>query len=166
MGRTLALTALTLGLALSPAVAQTNSTSDATVAPKIERLITEYLQAYNRHDAAALAGFYTEDAVFFGATGVPVTGRTAIEKFWATTFKQMGNPTQTAKAIQIHALGDNAWAVGEYTANFTGQNGPAEIKGHWGAVYVPEGGEWKVRMLTGGPNAQPAPMPASGSTSK
>jgi uncharacterized protein (TIGR02246 family) len=158
MGRTLALAALTLGLALSPAAAA--QTSDP--APKIESFITDYMQTLNRHDATALANFFAEDAVFVPATGVPLNGRDAIEKFYANFFKQ--NPSETAKATEIHALGDNAWGIGEYDIKLTGTNGPAELKGHWAAIYVPVGDEWKVRMLSAGPNAQPAPMPVSGSS--
>jgi uncharacterized protein (TIGR02246 family) len=155
MGRTLALAALTLGLALSPAVAQTSDP-----APKIESMIADYMKTLNQHDAKALANFFTEDAVFLGPTGVPMKGRDAIAKFYADAFER--NLSETAKAIEIHALGDNAWGIGVYDAKLNGPNGPTEVKGHWAAVYVPVGDEWKVRMLSGGPNAQPAPVTASG----
>jgi ketosteroid isomerase-like protein len=85
---------------------------------------------------------FTEDAVFLGPTGVPMQGRDAIAKFYANAFKQ--NLSETAKAFEIHALGDNAWGIGEYDAKLSGPNGPTEVKGHWAAVYVPVGGEWKV----------------------
>jgi ketosteroid isomerase-like protein len=91
-----------------------------------------------------------------------MTGRDAIAKFYANAFKQ--NLSETAKVFEIHALGDSAWGIGEYDAKLNGPNGPTEVKGHWAAVYVPVGDEWKVRMLSGGSNAQPAPMAASGSS--
>jgi uncharacterized protein (TIGR02246 family) len=159
MQRSLALAALTLWFGLSSAVAQTSDP-----APKSESMIAEYVKAYNQHDASAMAGYYTEDAVIIPATGVPVKGKNEIEKFLTNFLKQMGNPTETAKVTEIHAIGDGAWGFGEYDAKINGQNGPAEIKGHWTAVYVPVGGEWKVRMLSAGPNAQPVPMAASGSS--
>lgn len=157
--------ALSLGLAISPAMAQTTSTSDAAVVPKIEQLIADYVEAYNRHDAAALAAFYTADGVFVSVTGTPIEGRDAIEKFWAATFQRIGNVTQSAKAFEIHTLGESAWGIGEYSARRKGQVGPPEIKGHWSAVYVPEGGAWKLRMLSGGPNVQP-PSPTADNTKK
>lgn len=164
MRRQLVSAALALGFAFSPAIAQTSSTSDAAVVAKIEQLIADYVQAYNRHDAAALAAFYASDGVFVSVTGTPIEGRDAIEKFWQTTFKRIGDVNQSVKVIEIHALGDGAWGIGEYSAKLKGQVGPPEIKGHWSAVYVPEGGAWKVRMLSGGPNV--APLPPAGTPNK
>jgi len=164
MGRLLVSAALALGVALSPAIAETSSSPDAAVAVKIGQLIADYVQAYNRHDAAALATFYATDGVFVSVTGTPIEGRDAIEKFWETTFTRIGDVNQSVKAIEIHALGGGAWAIGEYSAKLKGQVGPPEIKGHWSAVYVPEGGAWKVRMLSGGPNV--APLPPAGTPKK
>jgi len=157
MGRLLVSAALALGVAFLPAIAETSSTPDAGLAAKIEQLIADYVQAYNRHDAAALAAFYAIDGVFVSVTGTPIEGRDAIEKFWEATFERLGDVNQSVKAIEVHALGDGAWAIGEYSAKRKGQVGPPEIKGHWSAVYVPEGGAWKVRMLSGGPNVVPLP---------
>jgi len=157
MRRLLVSAALTLGIAFSPALAQANSASDAAVAAKVEQLIADYVQAYNRHDAAALAAFYASDGLFVSVTGTPVEGRDAIEKFWETIFKRIGDVNETVKTTEIHALGDGAWAIGEYSARRKGQVGPPEIKGHWSAVYVPEGGAWKIRLLSGSPNVAPPP---------
>jgi uncharacterized protein (TIGR02246 family) len=164
MRRSLLLAAVCVAAA-SPVT--THAKSDAEVAPKIEQLIAEYVKAFNRHDAAALALLYTDDGVFVGPAGVPAVGRDAIEKFFAAAFKQMGGASETAKAIEIHALGENAWAIGEYSVNLQVDKEPIEVKGHWAAVYVPEGDSWKVRMLTGSPNTQPpTAAPMSGSSNK
>jgi uncharacterized protein (TIGR02246 family) len=165
MGRKIALAALTLAICLSPAAAQTASTSDENIAPKIEQFLAKYVDTYNQHDPAALAALYTADAVLVGPSGTPVTGRNAIEASLTTMFKQMGSPTLAANATEIHALGGDAWAVGQSTIKNSGQTGPAEVRGHWAAIYAPEGGEWKVRMLTVGSNA-PAPQAVSGSSNK
>jgi hypothetical protein len=50
---------------------------------------------------------------------------------------------------QVTPVGnDEAISVGEY--HFTGQgpNGPTKPDGHWTALYVREGGQWKIRLLT------------------
>jgi uncharacterized protein (TIGR02246 family) len=56
----------------------------------------KYNEAFNNHDAAAIAAVYTEDAVFMPDTG-PLYGRQAIEKFLADLFKswQPKNHTST-----------------------------------------------------------------------
>ena len=160
MRRTLRSVALAAALASSPAVAQSPSPPDASVAPQIEQLIAQYVEAFNRRDAAALAAFFTEDAVFVGATGNPVEGRAAIEKFWAKIFAQGADVVEESRASEIHALGDNAWGIGQYTATFNGKNAPPETKGHWAAIYVRVDGAWKVRLLSGGPNVLPPQTPA------
>ena len=51
---------------------------------------------------------------------------------------------------------DMALALGEY--HITGKNqagAPIEIIGRWTAVYVPEGGKLKIRMLSAFPKAPP-----------
>jgi hypothetical protein len=45
-------------------------------------------------------------------------------------------------------------SVGEY--HLTG-NSNNKIDGHWTAVYVPEGGKLKIRMLTAVPDLPSAP---------
>ena len=50
---------------------------------------------------------------------------------------------------QVTPLGnDEAISVGEYHFTGQGQNGPIKSDGHWTALYVREGGQWKIRLLT------------------
>jgi uncharacterized protein (TIGR02246 family) len=164
MRRTILSATVTFGvIILSSASAQMGSKTDAAVEGNIQRLIANFVQTYDRHDAASVAAFYTQDGVFVAATGVPVAGKDAIEKFYAAAFKE-ANPILDAKATEIHALGENAWAIGQFTLKGGGQSGPAEMNGHWAAVYLSEGGEWKIRMLSAGANTT-AP-PASGAANR
>jgi hypothetical protein len=39
-----------------------------------------------------------------------------------------------------------------YHLTGSGNNGPTKVDGHWTAVYVPEGGKLKIRMLTAVPD--------------
>jgi hypothetical protein len=43
-------------------------------------------------------------------------------------------------------------SVGEYHLTGQGQSGPTKIDGHWTAVYVPEGGKLKIKLLTAVPD--------------
>ena len=74
-----------VGLAISfalPSFAQEKNTVDPEVHQQIEALLAKADEAYNKHDAAALAAGYTEDAVFVGGGGGPEPHyvRQAIEK--------------------------------------------------------------------------------------
>jgi hypothetical protein len=45
-------------------------------------------------------------------------------------------------------------SVGEYHLTGSSNN---KLDGHWTAVYVPEGGKLKIKMLTAVPDMPPAP---------
>ena len=49
-------------------------------------LVRAWVEAFNRADAGALAGFYTEDAVNHQVAEVPVRGRAAIREMFASGF--------------------------------------------------------------------------------
>jgi ketosteroid isomerase-like protein len=94
---------------------------------------------------------YTRDAVFLTPTG-PVTGRQAIKRWNADVLQQL-HPKKRAGKVDGKALhvigtaGNELWATGEWSETGQGKNGePLPIKGYWSAIYVREGGDWKVRM--------------------
>jgi hypothetical protein len=58
----LALVGLAISFAL-PAFAQEKETVDPEVRQQIEAVIVRFDEAFNRHDAAAIAALYTQDAV-------------------------------------------------------------------------------------------------------
>ena len=49
-------------------------------------LVRAWVEAFNRADADALAGFYTEDAVNHQVAEAPVRGRAAIREMFASGF--------------------------------------------------------------------------------
>jgi hypothetical protein len=76
----------TKGLAISfavPAFAQDKDTVDPEVRQQIEAIYMTNFDAHNKHEAAAVAALYTEDAVQVSAwesEGGLATGQQAIEK--------------------------------------------------------------------------------------
>lgn len=57
----------------------------------VQDLADQWVQAYNRHDAAALGALYTEDARLMMHGSPTIAGRGSIESFWAGDFEE-GNP--------------------------------------------------------------------------
>ena len=55
-------------------------------------------------------------------------------------------------------LGTTAWAFGHGRTVIRTQEGVADLKDHWAAIYEIAGGEWKIRALSLGENI--ALMPA------
>jgi ketosteroid isomerase-like protein len=76
-----------LGLAISfacPTYAEQNATPDRQVIEQLGVLGQKYHEAYENNHAAALAAFYTWDAIIVTPQG-PVYGRDAIENWYAET---------------------------------------------------------------------------------
>lgn len=72
-------------------------------------LVAEWVLAFNRGDADALAGFYAEDAVNHQVAEAPVVGREAIRKMLADGFA-----TATMECVVEHVFEDGDWAILEW----------------------------------------------------
>jgi uncharacterized protein (TIGR02246 family) len=161
-----------VGLAISfalPTFAQQKETVDPQVMVQISAISKKYDEAFNNNDAAALAAFFTEDAVFVTDTGRrygrQAIGRQAIEKQYAEWFKgghasdHIGYiPGSSPDPNSTRFLGttDNVMTSGEYSVTWQAQGQkPFHQKGYWTAIDTRVGDAWKVRMLTY--NITPAP---------
>src|SRR5271165_4216616 len=49
---------------------------------------------------------------------------------------------------KLNAIGNEAWAVGEWSCTLEGQNGPVQVKGYDSGIYVRDGDTWKILMAT------------------
>src|SRR5215831_2582271 len=119
---------------ISPIVALALTTSapaqqgvDQNTKQQIEQIIAAYHDAWNNHNAAGIAGL--------GCRRIVMRQR-----------------------HEIIPLGSGEFmSVGAYHLTGSGNNGPTKLDGHWTAVYVPEGGKLKIKMLTAVPDMPPAP---------
>lgn len=75
----------TLASVLALASAAANAQSS------VQALADRWAQAYNRHDQAALAALYTDDAELMMHGSPTLAGKAAIQDFWAADFEE-GNP--------------------------------------------------------------------------
>jgi len=132
-----------VGLAISfavPTFAQEQNTVDPEVRQQIKAVLTDFDEAYKKHDAAAIAGLFTQDAIqvwdFEG--GATVSGQQAIEKMFADDFAK--NPGKMVNTIvQVYPIrNDNICAIINTSV------GP--WKGRAVQIYVRDAGMWKIRM--------------------
>lgn len=149
----------------------TAMTEPADAEADLEALRAAYVEAYNAHDAAAVAALYVEDGKQFPPDGPRVEGRAAIEQMLADEFA--ASP-ELAIAIETEGTrtassGDMATAYG--TLDLTGPGSDAPTSGvtyQWVASYHRVEGEWKIGGVmwnAGGPamegGAGPGAMDAS-----
>jgi ketosteroid isomerase-like protein len=133
-----------------PTFAQQKDTIDSQIDEQINKKFDE---AFNNGDAAAIAAFFTEDAVWVTPQG-PLFGREAIQKRFAGIFEQGHysdhlNKDDQGSPHMIGTAGNEVWRTGEWSFTFQSKSGgPIQLKGYWGGINVREGETWKIRMLT------------------
>jgi uncharacterized protein (TIGR02246 family) len=113
----------------------------------IRAAIESYVKAYNAADANALAGHWSEQAVYQNPqTGTEVTGREAIaEEFKAVLEGAKGS--QLAVEVQsIDFVSPNV-AVEHGTAKVVGAEGEPEIT-EYSAVHIKQGDKWHLDRVT------------------
>jgi uncharacterized protein (TIGR02246 family) len=130
---------------------------DQNTKQQIDSLYAAFHDSWNNHNAAGLAGLYTDDGILVtDRTGGAKKGRKEIEQYYTDAFERVSHH-DSATVDELFPLGSNALiTVGEYHLSGQGQNGPIKADGHYTAVDVLEGGAWKIRLLTATPNPPPA----------
>ena len=73
------------------------------------QLVENWVRAFNRHDADALAAMYAEDAVNHQVANDPVAGRAAIAAMFAQEFA-----AADMTCIVEHIFEDGDWAILEW----------------------------------------------------
>jgi uncharacterized protein (TIGR02246 family) len=133
-----------VGLAISfalPTFAQQKDTVDPEVRQQIEAVRMKFDEALKKHDAAALAALFTQDAVLVWegySGGAAASGQQAIEKRWAVELAS--SPTSASKLVQVHAIGNDICTIEEYSTSSMGH------KGYVVTIYVRDADTWKISM--------------------
>lgn len=132
--RRFTLLALCVGLLTTPALAQTTA--------QIQKLNDQWMAAFNKGDAAAVAAMYTIDAYVLPDGREMVKGRPAIEALWK---QQMGGATvEKITTLDVKPLGGNAAReIGTATLKTKAQP-PQDVVIKYAVVWQKEGGQWKL----------------------
>ena len=119
---------------------------------EVEKISTAFAESFNKQDAAGIAALFAKDGIFVNPTGP----HTDIAKTYEGTFTAGLNHSKVT-VDQVWPLGaDTGLGLGEIVISGKNSSGATiEIVNRWTAVYVLEGGNWKVRMLSGLPKAPP-----------
>jgi uncharacterized protein (TIGR02246 family) len=135
----LALIGLPINFAL-PTFGQEQSAVDPETRQQIEALSMQYGEAFNKHDAAAVAELYTQDAVRVAdwSGGESSVGREAIKTAFEVEFAGMSPRVVGKSSTQLYAIDDRIAAISEFSQGF--------IHGHSVKIYVRDADTWKIRM--------------------
>ena len=134
----LALAGLAVGFAV-PVLAQEQNAVDPQVRQEIEAVQMNFDEAFNKHDAAAIAALFTPDAVdvWDWEAGRTVSGQQAIEKRYAVELAA-GMTNHGSKLVQVSAIGNRISAISEWSFGV--------MTGYHLRIYVRDADTWKIRM--------------------
>lgn len=153
-----AIAAFSLFLILSTyAVGQTTSgqarlTGNAKDEEGIRKVLTDFIEAWNKHDAKAFSMVFAEDADFTNVRGTGAHGRTEVEKFhaplFATRFKDTNQKMTKNKIrfIKPDVAAVDAWWEMIGAKGPEGQDAPLR-KGLLNFVMTKEGDKWFITVM-------------------
>ena len=166
--RTMAVLAASLLLAISfsTARARSQSADEDPNAVAVQRIVNDYSERMNRHDAHDVASLFAEDGDFTNMRGQSEHGRKEIEAFYAKLFdgplKEVYR-TDTVKSIRILspeiAAVDGFWQM-RFTLAASGTRGPVR-DGLFYYVLTKQNGRWFITIFHESEFAALAPDPAA-----
>jgi ketosteroid isomerase-like protein len=147
-----------VGLAISfawPALAQEKAATPAVPNPfqpipagpslvqQVEAINEKFDEAFNKHDATAVAAFYTENAILSSPLG-NASGLPEIEKHFTNLFERYSPTDRSTKMNYVFAFGGDICAMGGWTVTI---NGHQQAGGYLINVYTPMHKTWKIRAV-------------------
>ncbi len=113
----------------------------------IRKADNAYVQAFNKHDAKALADAWSPEAVYLNrVTGAEVIGRAAIAEQFAAFFKDQPEVKLDLSVESIQFVSPNVAVEYGIGKTLTPKAGPEEIE--YSAVYVRRDGQWLLDRVT------------------
>jgi len=131
---------------------QARLTGNAKDEEGIRKVLTDFIAAWNKHDAKAFSMVFAEDADFTNVGGVSAHGRAEVEKFhaprFATRFKDTHQKITETKIrfIKPDVAAIDAWWEMTGAKNREGQDIPLR-KGLLNFVMTKEGDKWFITVM-------------------
>jgi uncharacterized protein (TIGR02246 family) len=107
----------------------------------IEAANKQFVAAFAKGDAAALAAMYTPGAMALPPNGEIAKGREAIQKIWRGAIDG-GIKAVTLTTSEVESHGDTAHEVGNYEMKVDG--GKVVDRGKYIVIWKREQGQWKL----------------------
>jgi uncharacterized protein (TIGR02246 family) len=112
----------------------------------IEQAVREFMDAFKRGDAAAVASLYAGNAKLMPPNHPKVEGTEAIRSFWQGAM-DMGIKEARVEIEEVEEHGDTAIEVGRYTLTIEqGNGGRVSDAGKYVVIWKRGGGGWKLAV--------------------
>ena len=153
-GLTFACLALAPACSLSLQVGVSSGESAAAgpgeVRQQLRALLVAWEDAYNAHDAPALAALYAPAADLVTDEGELVRGKAAILAYWTERMKLSPDVATVQRSRDIRILdAETAVETGTWSDDNRRDGGASQKRGVWTCVYSKLGGEWKILVERG-----------------
>jgi len=112
----------------------------------LEKAATDFVAAYNKKDAAAIAGLFTENGEMCDLTGDDLTtGRDQIKAHYEEIFAEDDTPSIAIEVKSVRLVAP-ALAIEDGTAHLTppGENAPPRSMDYTAVLLKGDGGEWRI----------------------
>ncbi len=117
-----------------------------SVRTAIETNSRQFIEAFNKGDAPAVASMYTMDARVLPPNGEMVEGRANIQKFWQGAMSA-GLKIVSLETVNVETQGNIAVEIGRYTLTVPGAGGTTTTdKGKYVVVWKRDGRRWKLAV--------------------
>ena len=139
----------------------TMTVNQATEEAAIRAAETEYMAAFNAHDANRLLAVHAPDAVLMLSNSPLSTGATALRSSFTDFFSQ-GSPTLSFTPTRIEVTSPTtAYDYGTYTLNLNTPQGQMTDRGNYTTLWRKIDGQWRIALDA---PVTSTPMPMAGAT--
>jgi uncharacterized protein (TIGR02246 family) len=117
-----------------------------SVRTAIEANNKQFIEAFNKGDAAAVADMYAVDARVLPPNNEIVEGRANIQTFWQAAMSS-GLKLVSLETTHVETQGNIAVEVGRYTSTAAGAGGATTTdKGKYVVVWKRDGRSWRLAV--------------------
>jgi uncharacterized protein (TIGR02246 family) len=129
---------------------------------EVERIRSQWLEAAERNDAAAVAALYSDDAIVTSPMGEAVRGRESIRELWTEQLPMSSDLDIDSSDFEVS--GDLAYDYGTFSQTLTTPAGEEmEVEGEYVVILRrQDDGQWRItrhlsfnRMPDGAPGTTP-----------
>jgi uncharacterized protein (TIGR02246 family) len=132
-----------VGVGLALLVIAAPGYAQEKTSPALDKVMAEFVVAFNAKDFVALASIYAEDALWMPPNAPVIKGRSAIEAVFQRLFAGPGVLKLTSSSSEI--AGTLAFSAGTYTVTIPADGGGSQtFAAKYLTVFKRVGNDWKI----------------------